>query len=95
MADKTVDMAATDPFALGANFKEQSSTDTDASDFAQVQDANGDTGGGCESSAFNDRNEYTATYLYCGTDIRTDLGTNATTFGVIPCNSCRMISLLS
>lgn len=81
MTDKVVAMQASDPFALNANFTEQRSNDNDAADFAQVQDENGDTAGGCESAAFNDRNEYTANYGYCGVDIVSDAATHWTTFG--------------
>lgn len=83
MADAVVDMAATMMFGLGANFKAQSSSDSDLDDFAQIQDANGDTGGGCESSAFNARNEYSLSAGYCGTALVTDLSVIATTFGVV------------
>ena len=83
MADKSVAMQATDLFSLHANFKEQSSSDNDAADFAQVPDANGDVAGGCESAAFNNRNEYSMTANYCGTDIVSDFGTFLTTFGEV------------
>jgi len=83
MADKSVDMQATDLFSLGANFDAQSSSDSDMQDFASVADANGDVGGGCESAGENDRNEYSCPYGYCGSDIVTDLGTVLTTFGEV------------
>jgi len=83
MADKSVDMQATDQFAMSANFEEQSSTNNDLQDYATVQDADGDVAGGCEDAGSNKRNEYTSVYGYCGTDIVTDFGTFLTTFGEV------------
>jgi hypothetical protein len=83
MADKAVSMQASDLFALGANFKEQSSTSTPMADHTQVRDENGNSAGGCLSGEMNNRTEYTGVYLYCGTDLKTDLGTLLTTFGQV------------
>jgi len=83
MADKLVDMAASDIYALPSNFNAQSSTDSNLADFAVVADANGDVGGGCESAAMNNRNEYSNPWGYCGTDIVSDAGTLFTTFGTV------------
>lgn len=83
MTDKAVDMQASDLLALGANFKEQGSSDDDREDFAQVADADGDVAGGCNTSAENKRNEYSNDFGYCGTDIVSDLGTMLTAFGEV------------
>lgn len=83
MTDKAVTMQATLMFGLGATFHAQSSSDNALKDYAQVLDANGDAGGGCESGAMNSRNEYSCVAQYCGSTIRTALGTLLTTFGEV------------
>jgi hypothetical protein len=83
MADVVVASAASDLFSLHANFVEQGSSDSDLDDYAQTPDANGDVNAGCESAAFNARNEYTNEFKFCGTDIVSDFGVVLSTFGVI------------
>ena len=81
--DKVVAMQASKLFGEHANFKAQRSSDSDLSEYAHVQDADGDTAGGCTSDAMDDRNEYSGTTQYCGTDIVSDAGTLLTSFGLL------------
>lgn len=74
---------ATDLFTLGANFLEQSSESMDKKDRSTALDEKGDVA--CESMT-NNSDEFSNEFKYCGSDIKTDLGSFLTTFGA-PSNS--------
>jgi len=79
MADKAPGgPQATDHFSLGANFAVQTSNNNDTKDVYRAFNGDGDEG--CVTT-FNNRNEYTASYVHCGSDLDTDLGTLLTAFG--------------
>jgi len=75
-----VGFQASDLFALGANFHEQSSSSIDMDDRANIMDKDGNVE--CETMV-NGRVEYTNEFAYCNAspDIKTDLSTQLTQFG--------------
>lgn len=79
MADKSVDMQATDLFAFGAQFNPQSSASPHSRDESNILDADGNNE--CETM-INNMTNYTNSLAYCNAtpDIKTDLGTHLTTF---------------
>lgn len=78
MSDATVDLGATDLFSLGAGFHAQESSSEPTSEEALAQAANGDMA--CvnyHNSMTNSRTRY----KYCGTALKTALGSILTAFG--------------
>ena len=72
MADATIAKNATDIFALGGNFRAQSSsTDNEDNQTVPVHDADGDVS--CETAAFGDKLSVTSELKYCGSALGTDL----------------------
>lgn len=86
MADASVDLQASNPFALHANFKNQTATSLAASvtNF-QVMDEYGNVS--CESN-IQDIETSTCSAQYCGSDFVADLGTFLTTFGDVQNGIC-------
>jgi len=82
MADKSVDLGASNLFSLGANFKAQNSSSPHERTPATVIDADGDVA--CESMIDN-MTTYSNSFGYCNDtpDIKTDLGANLTAFGTV------------
>lgn len=78
MADPSVDILASDLFAMHANFNPQPNTTTVALDEKTTLDAYGN--GAC-SRTTGDITEVTQSFTYCGSDFMTDIGTFLTEFG--------------
>ena len=79
MAEKTVGFGASDLFAMSANFHEQSSSSILNDTMATTRDALGNYE--CETSGLNSTTEYSNSFVYCGSDLVSDLGTALTQFG--------------
>jgi hypothetical protein len=80
MADAAVDLGATDHFALGVNFHEQSSSSEPFSTEEVALASDGDVA--CTNTHDSGTN-YSATYKYCGTDLADDLAATGTAFGTV------------
>lgn len=80
MSDANVDLGGSNLFSLGASFHAQSSS---TEEFSTEELALSAIGNKACTNVHNLGTNYTATYLYCGTDLATDLGTIVTTFGAV------------
>jgi hypothetical protein len=78
MADATIDLEATDLFALHANFKTQSSGESTPSTNVQVLDELGNVS--CQKNII-DMTSYNQSAQYCGSDFLADIGAVLTEFG--------------